>query len=85
MVRQFKCKLDAAGVTNVLTVHGASLCLRFIDPNGLMLELMANIPASLEYERISRASAHADLRRWLDYRQKWWRMGAEGAMRRQPG
>jgi len=33
VVRQFKCKLDAAGETNVLTHHGESLSLRFNDPN----------------------------------------------------
>src|ERR1700722_8880413 len=53
-VRKLKRKLDAAGVTNVLMDHGASLSLRFNDPNGLVLELMANIPTSLEYERSSR-------------------------------
>jgi catechol 2,3-dioxygenase-like lactoylglutathione lyase family enzyme len=73
MVRQFKCKLDAAGVTNVLTDHGGSLSLRFSDPNGLILELMANIPTSLEYQRTLRASAHSDLQQWLYYRQNWWR------------
>ena len=73
MVRQFKCKLDAAGVTNVLMDHGASLSLRFNDPNGLVLELMANIPTSLEYGRTSRASAHSDLQQWLYCRQNWWR------------
>jgi glyoxylase I family protein len=76
MVRQFKCKLDAAGVTNVLMDHGVSLSLRFNDPNGLVLELMANIPTFLEYERTSRASAHSDLQQWLYYRQNWWRNAA---------
>jgi glyoxylase I family protein len=76
MVRQFKRKLDAAGVTNVLMDHGVSLSLRFNDPNGLVLELMANIPTSLEYERTSRASAHSDLQQWLYYRQNWWRNAA---------
>jgi glyoxylase I family protein len=78
-VRQFKCKLDAAGVANVLTDHRGSLCLRFNDPNGLTLELMANVPASLECERASRASAHSDLRKWLRYRQNWWRNAARMA------
>ena len=78
-VRQFKRKLDAAGVTNVLMDHGASLSLRFNDPNGLVLELMANIPTSLEYERSSRASAHSDLQQWLYYRQNWWRNAARMA------
>jgi glyoxylase I family protein len=74
-VRQFKRKLDAAGVTNTLIDHGASLSLRFDDPNGLTLELMANIATS-HYERSSRASAHSDLQRWLDFRQNWWRNAA---------
>jgi glyoxylase I family protein len=73
MVRQFKGKLDAAGVPNALTNHGVSLSLRFNDPNGLILELMANIPASLEPAHTSRASAHSDLQQWLYYRQNWWR------------
>jgi glyoxylase I family protein len=80
-VRRFKRKLDAAGVANVLMDHRASLSLRFNDPNGLILELLANIPTSLkyeiptslEYERTSRASAHSDLQQWLYYRQNWWR------------
>jgi len=72
-VRQFKRKLDAAGVMNTLIDHGVSLSLRFDDPNGLTLELMANIAISPEYERSSRASAHSDLQRWLEFRQNWWR------------
>jgi glyoxylase I family protein len=84
MVRQFKRKLDAAGVTNVLLDHGASLSLRFNDPNGLRLELMGNIPTSLEheiptyleYQRTLRALAHSDLQQWLYYRQNWWRNAA---------
>jgi hypothetical protein len=77
MVRQFKGRLDAAGVTNVLTDHGASFSLRFDDPNGLTLELSANVSASLEYQPTSRASAHANLQQWLYYRQNWWRKAAE--------
>jgi glyoxylase I family protein len=76
VVRQFKCKLDAAGVTNVLMDHGESLSLRFNDPNGLILEFIANIPPSLEHVRISRALAHANLQQWLHYRQNWWRNAA---------
>jgi len=76
MVRQFKRKLDAARVTNVLTDHGVSLSLRFNDPNGLILELMGNTPTSLEDERPSRASAHSVLQQWLYYRQNWWRRAA---------
>ena len=78
-VRQFKRKLDAAGVANVLTDHRGSLCLRFNDPNGLTLELMAHVPTSLECGRASRASAHSDLRQWLHYRQSWWRNAARMA------
>jgi catechol 2,3-dioxygenase-like lactoylglutathione lyase family enzyme len=78
MVRQFKRKLDAAGVTNVLIDHGVSLSLRFNDPNGLILELMADVPTPLEYGRAWRASAHSDLQQWLYYRQNWWRRLYEG-------
>jgi glyoxylase I family protein len=77
MVRQFKGKLDAAGVTNVLTEDEASCSLRFNDPNGLTLELLADVSASLEYRPTSRASAHANLQQWLYYRQNWWRKAAE--------
>jgi glyoxylase I family protein len=73
VVRQFKCKLDSSGVANVLDDHGVSLCLRFNDPNGLILEFVTNIPPSLEHKRTSRASAHSDLQQWLYYRQNWWR------------
>jgi glyoxylase I family protein len=79
MVRQFKRKLDAAGVTNVLRDHGESFSLRFSDPNGLKLELTANIPTVLACKRISRASAHSDLQQWLYYRQIWWRNAARMA------
>jgi len=86
MVRQFKRKLDAAGVTNVLVDHGASLSLRFNDPNGLNFELMAAVPTPLEYGRIWRASAHADLQQWLYYRQNWWRRlyGGNGSSNIEP-
>jgi glyoxylase I family protein len=76
MVRQYKGRLDAAGVANALMDHGVSLSLRFNDPNGLLLELTANVSSSAEYERTLRASAHSDLRRWLYYRQNWWRNAA---------
>ena len=75
-VRQFKRKLDGAGVANALLDHGGCLSLRFNDPNGLMLEFKANIPLSLEHRRTSRASAHSDLHQWLLYRQNWWRKAA---------
>jgi len=72
-VRKFKRKLDAANVANVLMDHGAFLSLRVNDPNGLILEFMADIPSCLAYEPTSRASAHSDLQQWLHYRQNWWR------------
>jgi glyoxylase I family protein len=75
-VRQFKYKLDAAGVANMLEDHGESLSLRFDDPNGLTLEFIANIPSSSEYVRISRALARSNLQQWLHYRQNWWRKAA---------
>jgi glyoxylase I family protein len=75
-VRQLKCKLDAAGVANVLMDHGVFLSLRFNDPNGLMLECMANVTPSSENERTSRRSAHSVLLQWLHYRQNWWRNAA---------
>jgi len=76
VVRQFKCKLDAAGVANMLEDRGESLSLRFDDPNGLTLEFIANIPSSSEYVRISRALARSNLQQWLHYRQNWWRKAA---------
>jgi catechol 2,3-dioxygenase-like lactoylglutathione lyase family enzyme len=72
MVRQLKYKLDAAGVANVLMDHGVFLSLRFNDPNGLILEFMASVQPSMEYERTSRRSAHSVLQQWLHYRQTWW-------------
>jgi glyoxylase I family protein len=75
-VRRFKRKLDAAGLANVLTDHGTFLSLRVKDPNGLILEFIANIQPSLEYAQASRASAHEDLQQWLHYRQNWWRNAA---------
>jgi glyoxylase I family protein len=81
MVRHFKRRLDAARVANVLMDRGASLALRFNDPNGLILEIMAKVPASLECEPPSRASAHSALQQWLHYRQNWWRSAASHAHR----
>jgi glyoxylase I family protein len=76
-VQQFKRKLDAAGVANTLMNLGAYLSLRFNDPNGLILEFMASVRRSLEYQRASRASAHSELRQWLQHRQNWWRNAPE--------
>lgn len=76
VVRQLKCKLDAAGVANELVDHGVFLSLRFDDPNGLVLECMPNVPPSLEYERTSQRSAHSVLQQWLYYRQNWWQRAA---------
>jgi catechol 2,3-dioxygenase-like lactoylglutathione lyase family enzyme len=76
-VQQFKRKLDAAGVANILMNLGAFLCLRFNDPNGLILEFMAKVGRSVEYERTSRASARSELQEWLQHRQNWWRNVAE--------
>jgi glyoxylase I family protein len=70
-VRQFKRKLDAAGVANTLTNPGTSV--RFNDPNGLILEFTTKMPRSLECKRSSRSCAHAELQRWLLQRQNWWR------------
>jgi glyoxylase I family protein len=75
-VRKYKRKLDAAGVANVLMDHGAFLSLRVNDPNGLILEFMADIPSSPAHEPTSRASAHSELQQWLRYRQNWWRNSA---------
>jgi glyoxylase I family protein len=76
MVRQLKRKLDAAGVENALVDHGVLPALRFNDPNGLVLECMANVPPSSKYNRTSRRSAHFVLQQWLRHRQNWWRSGA---------
>lgn len=72
-VQQFKRKLDAAGVANMLMKPGPCLALRFSDPNGLIVECMVKVRHSLVYERTSRASAQSELRRWLQHRQNWWR------------
>jgi catechol 2,3-dioxygenase-like lactoylglutathione lyase family enzyme len=77
-VRQFKRKLDAAGVANTLMNLGASLSLCFSDPNGLRLEFMAKARRSSEHEKASRSSAHSELQRWLQYRQNWWRRQSLG-------
>jgi glyoxylase I family protein len=72
-VRQLKCKLDAAGVRNVLRDNGTRLSLRCNDPNGLVLELRASSPTFLGYDSTSRTLAHAELQQWLYHRQNWWR------------
>jgi glyoxylase I family protein len=76
MVRQFKCRLDAADIANRLLDDGVSVSLRFNDPNGLILEFMAKAPPSLELQGISPTSPHSNLQEWLHYRQNWWRNAA---------
>jgi glyoxylase I family protein len=72
-LRQLKCKLDAAGVRNVLTDQETCLSLRCNDPNGLVLELRAGTFSFLGYDATARTVAQAELQQWLYHRQNWWR------------
>ncbi len=45
--------------------HGYCRSIYATDPNGMILELTVDNPEAADGERERRASAHADLRRWL--------------------
>jgi catechol 2,3-dioxygenase-like lactoylglutathione lyase family enzyme len=61
-------RIAAAGIkppdTYVLE-HGYCRSVYVADPNGLILEFTLDSPQVLEIDRVRRASAHADLKRWL--------------------
>lgn len=61
-------RLAAAGYTEPDTYvldHGYCVSLYVTDPNGLLLEFTVDHPQAEEINRVRRASAHADLKRWL--------------------
>ena len=65
---QVQKRLEAAGYTgpNVYVLeHGYCRSLYAVDPNGMILELTVDNPEAAEGAGRRRATAHADLQRWL--------------------
>jgi catechol 2,3-dioxygenase-like lactoylglutathione lyase family enzyme len=61
-------RLAAAGYKEPQTYvleHGYCRSVYVTDPNGLILEFTLDSPRALEINRDRRASAHAELRRWM--------------------
>jgi glyoxylase I family protein len=61
-------RLVAAGYKEPRTYvldHGYCRSVYVVDPNGLTLEFTLDSPRALEINRDRRASAHADLERWI--------------------
>jgi catechol 2,3-dioxygenase-like lactoylglutathione lyase family enzyme len=56
---------EAAGVATMLVDHGYCRSLYLRDPDGLVVELTVDDPSALAEAPARRASAHADLARWL--------------------
>jgi len=65
---QVKARLEAAGYqapSLYILEHGYCKSLYAVDPNGMILELTVDNPAAAQGANVRRASAHADLKRWL--------------------
>lgn len=65
---QVKKRLEAAGYKepNLYTLaHGYCTSLYAVDPNGMILELTVDSPDAAQGASARRATAHADLKRWL--------------------
>ena len=65
---QVKKRLESAGYREpdmYVLEHGYCRSLYAADPNGMILELTVDNPAAAEGAEARRASAHADLKRWL--------------------
>jgi glyoxylase I family protein len=67
---QVEARLKAAGYTAPQTYileHGYCRSLYVEDPNGMLLELTADAPEAITREKVEfkRATAHAELKRWL--------------------
>jgi catechol 2,3-dioxygenase-like lactoylglutathione lyase family enzyme len=58
-------RLEADGVGTLTIDHGYCVSLYASDPDGLMIELTRDHADAAEIDRIRRASATADLERWL--------------------
>jgi catechol 2,3-dioxygenase-like lactoylglutathione lyase family enzyme len=65
---QVKKRLEAAGYKEpnlYVLEHGYCKSLYATDPNGMILELTVDVPELAEGAGARRATAHADLKRWL--------------------
>jgi catechol 2,3-dioxygenase-like lactoylglutathione lyase family enzyme len=65
---EVEARLRAAGYTEpqmYVLEHGYCRSLYAIDPNGMILELVADAPGVEASAEARRASAHAELKRWL--------------------
>jgi len=69
-VMRFKRRLDEAGINNMYMDHEVFHSLYFNDPNGLNLEIVTKVPATIDYERSARITAREDLGRWMQQRSE---------------
>lgn len=58
-------RIDAAGLRHRLINHGYCRSLYVNDPDGLGVEFTADTDDADEINRVRRADAHSELRRWL--------------------
>jgi len=62
---QVEQRLNGVGHEFYVLEHGYCRSIYATDPNGMILELCADAPEVAEGNERRRASAHADLKRWL--------------------
>lgn len=70
VVREYRTRLEQAGVPCMYIDHGVYHSLYFNDPNGLNCELVSRVPATYEHELEAARTAHEDLRRWMASRPR---------------
>jgi len=64
--REIEERVTRAGATPFQIDHGACTSLYLTDPNGLMLEFAVDNRDAMEIARQMAATAHRDLRRWMN-------------------
>ena len=65
-VYAFKDRLEARGHDCMLIDHGYCYSVYFHDPNGMQVELTCNVEQTDEIMAKHRATAHEDLKKWLE-------------------
>lgn len=66
VVLEYRDKLQALGIDHMLIDHGYCYSLYVHDPNGMQVELTTKVPETVEIMERHAATAHDDLKRWLD-------------------
>lgn len=65
---ELEARIEAAGIEPPATYvleHGYCRSVYVTDPNGMIVEFTCDDPAALEGDAARRATAHAELKRWL--------------------